>query len=317
MIRRVEAQLEHMLASPRMPHALLITGPAGSGKRLLARRVAARFCLGVSDDAALAACPNYAEYGETPLPVAEVRAIVSTAALTGFNGGKRAFLLYDAHRMNPQAQNALLKTLEEPPADTLLLLTGSEAGFLPTIRSRCAILRVGAEGLDEVAATLRGEGVPAGRAALAARLSDGVTGLARQYASDEYMAFRAGALRCLETALFDASPFAETAALLAAEQPFGADKKKKPDADNAARMLACWRPLLRDALLSRAGAGESINTDCAALLSRVAARFTTAEIQGIIEALGEAEHALSFRASPVQTMDALLARLYGMQYEKE
>ena len=129
-------RLLEAIAQGRAPHALLITGPEGSGRRELARRAAALYCFGEDAPQRLVNCPNYTETGTAAVKVDDIRALLSSAAMQGFNGGRRAFVFLNAHNMSAQIQNTLLKTLEEPHADTMLILTGNEFGLLPTIRSR-------------------------------------------------------------------------------------------------------------------------------------------------------------------------------------
>ena len=84
----------------------------------------------------------------------------------------------------------------------LLILTGNEQAVLPTIRSRCMLVRVGAEDRAKIVARLTDRGIAPDRARLAAALSDGVPSLAERYAGEEYMAFRAQALPVIEESLF-------------------------------------------------------------------------------------------------------------------
>jgi DNA polymerase-3 subunit delta' len=103
--------------------------------------------------------------GDVALYLATVRAIVQTASMSPAMGKRKVFVVGDAERMvaqegSDQAANALLKLLEEPPADTTLILTSSEAGaLLPTIRSRTAAVRVAPLSEGEVKAFLADEGV--------------------------------------------------------------------------------------------------------------------------------------------------------------
>ena len=158
-------------------HALLIAGPDGSGRAALAREAAAAFLAGVLGPDGLSACPDYRELS-APYGVDDIRTMTEAMAAQSFSHGRRAFVLLDAHLMNANCQNALLKSLEEPPADTLLLLEGHEPGLLPTIRSRCAVVRLGAEPPEAVAQALAAGGVDPARAANAAAWSGGVAGLA-------------------------------------------------------------------------------------------------------------------------------------------
>lgn len=85
------------------------------------------------------------EAGKKQIGVDPVRRLEGALASASARRGKRVVLAADAHRMTPAAQNALLKTLEEPPEGVHFLLSGTESGLLATIRSRCMIVRLPGE----------------------------------------------------------------------------------------------------------------------------------------------------------------------------
>ena len=306
----MDETLFRCLAGDRCPHAILLAGPESSGKAQLARRAAAVYCLGVDAPERLSNCPNYTELSGANVAVQQVRDLMASAAATSFDGGKRAFVLRDAHRIAPHSQNALLKTLEEPPADTLVILTGNEPGLLPTIRSRCMVWRIGAQPLEEIARAVAGQDVDGSAAMLAARAADGVVGLARFYASPEGNAFRHQGCALLEKALFDVSPFAETEALLL-EDTAREGRRRKPDSEKLRRLLAIWESLLSDGLAMRCGVEVSTlrNPDAQALTQRIAGCFTDGQIQGMIEMLGKTARQLGFHANPGLLLDTLLANI--------
>lgn len=149
---------EHLMTAmraDRMPHALLITGPAGVGKAWFARRlVQARLCRRPADDGAgCGECPACHQFlaGTHPdwkslgieakrknIVIDQVRAISAWLGLTASEAHGKHTLIEPADRMTTGASNSLLKTLEEPQGDTLLLLISSLPGRLSaTIRSRC------------------------------------------------------------------------------------------------------------------------------------------------------------------------------------
>lgn len=136
-------QLDDLIASPT--HAILLSGPAGSGKTFVALQLAATL-LG-SDSAALA---NHAYY-RVVAPNGGSISIEQIRELGGFFRLKvpgeakveRVAVLHDADTMGAEAQNALLKLLEEPPVGSMLILTSSQPGrLLQTIRSRVQLLRL-------------------------------------------------------------------------------------------------------------------------------------------------------------------------------
>ena len=133
-------------------------------------------------------------------------------------GGARVAIIESAHRMNEDAQGALLKTLEEPPARvTIILCADDEDRLLPTIRSRCARHRLGRVGARDVEAILADHGLTdAPLAGRLARLSGGRPGVAMAYArSPEAVRLRGELARQLLD-LSDASASARLAAIRSA-----------------------------------------------------------------------------------------------------
>lgn len=317
-------RLIETIKNERVPHAILITGPEGSGRRELARRCAAFYCLGEDAPELLHACPNYTEIGDGAVKVEDIRTLLASASMQGFNGGRRAFVFLNAQNMSVQIQNTLLKTLEEPHDDTLLILTGNEFGLLPTIRSRCVIERLGAGNLQDTARELIGEGLEESDAQLFSALADGIASRARAYAAPEARVFRAEAIRILEQAVFHYAPFSEAAELVTTaggeqepdespdEEPRarGGKKRKRGDLSLALSLLTIFMSVYRDALNRSIGGGEMRNADCGALIGQIASRFTTARIQGIIEMLASAQQKLVSGAGVYLTLDGVLAGLF-------
>lgn len=203
------AAVRAMLGS-RVPHAILLSGPASVGKRSLALDLAAALlCTGATgSDRPCRSCRGcrLVEHGnhpdvhrleptgpggqirigepESPEP-GTVRWLVSGLALLPMEAGERVAILGDAQRMNEDAQSALLKTLEEPPArTTLILCVDDEERLLPTVRSRCARVRLGAVGVREIERLLGSLSLAdPPTAARLARLAAGRPGIAVAYAS--------------------------------------------------------------------------------------------------------------------------------------
>ena len=135
----------------RLPHALLVSGPPGIGKRLFAERLARRLvCEHATACDACRACRLAAndthpdvlivrpQEGKTEITVDDARAVNQFLVLTPHLATRRVVLVVDADRLNRSASNAILKTLEEPPSGSyLLLVSDAPARLLPTIRSRC------------------------------------------------------------------------------------------------------------------------------------------------------------------------------------
>ncbi len=148
-------QLAASLAQERLPHAIMLTGPAGIGKSILAQRVVNQLlCL----DPGVQACGNCRSCrlmagGAHPdrfilepdedkqvIRVEQVRALIERLVLTTTISPRKVALVQPAEAMSGGAANALLKTLEEPPGETVLILVSNDPSRLPvTIRSRCQL----------------------------------------------------------------------------------------------------------------------------------------------------------------------------------
>jgi DNA polymerase III subunit delta' len=205
---RALAEVQSMILG-RAPHAVMFVGPGSTGKTTLAMDLAAGL-LCVDPDPAARPCRvcrgchqvasgNHPDLhrltpdgpggqiriGKSTDPEpGTVRHLISELALLPVEGGARVVIVEQAHRLNDDAQNALLKMLEEPPAGvTIVLCADDEECLLPTVRSRCARVRVGAVGGREIERWLGELGVAdAPRAARLARLASGRPGLALAYA---------------------------------------------------------------------------------------------------------------------------------------
>jgi len=185
----------------RAPHAALITGIAGTGKRTLARLLACALLCKSEGDKPCMQCkgclrvqnqthpdfllPSSKEKDRT-IKVDDLREIIRALSYHASEGGRRVVLIENAQRMTPQAQNALLKSLEEPDGETTFLLTSSgETGLLPTVRSRCRVVRVQPWEDAAVCRALIARGVDNQRAKELSRLCGGSLGAAIDMDGDE------------------------------------------------------------------------------------------------------------------------------------
>jgi DNA polymerase-3 subunit delta' len=169
------AQFQGQLGADRLAHAMLVHGAAGTGKRALAEAMAARLvCAGTGEFAcghcrscalfASGAHPDWMHLapaeGKHQIKVDQVRELLATLALTTSFSPRKVALIAPAEAMNRHAANALLKSLEEPPGDSVLILVSHDASSLPvTIRSRCQGIAVSLPPAAQAADWLRDQGV--------------------------------------------------------------------------------------------------------------------------------------------------------------
>ncbi len=139
----VKAQLEKMLQEECLPHTLLFSGPEGVGKRLFAEKLGLALLCSTRLPDRHPDLHHYYPDGKSGLhSIASIRDLLHEIHLPPFEAKKKVFLIHEAEQMLPTSSNALLKTFEEPPLDTwLILLTSKETSLLPTIVSRCRRVR--------------------------------------------------------------------------------------------------------------------------------------------------------------------------------
>lgn len=260
-----KALLSAAIDSGRLPHALLIEGPAGSGKRMLAHLVAkAAVCTSAEKPCGVCAQCLKAETGHADitvlqgdgsaksLSVATIRELREQAAVVPNEAAHKVAIIADADCMNIQAQNALLKILEEPPPYMVFILTTkSRTAFLPTVQSRCVCVSV--FGVTE------GEALPVLREALPSLSDDDLTARIRLFsgcigavigsASDDGFAKTIEHIGAVSAAII--AP--QELTLMKATAPL---EKDKPLTD---AVLSGVRLVLRDALTVAAGGDQTIS----------------------------------------------------------
>jgi DNA polymerase III subunit delta' len=290
--RAIDA-LRAALRGDSVHHAYLFAGPEGVGKELAAVGLAQALTCPVKPNEGCGACDGCtritkgshpdvtwlmpdAERVErglagrsditgTPsreIKVEQIRGLLERITLRGLESKRKVALVVDAHLLNPQAQNAFLKTLEEPPSDTtLILLASAPDKLLPTIRSRCSKVHFGPLPLELISERLQKERkLDAQTARLAAVMAGGSLGRA--------LALDLDALAARKEVItgFEALAPGEVGAMLRWAETFGASREV---AEQALTILSLWT---RDVSLMKAGAERLANSDLAELAREVAER---------------------------------------------
>lgn len=351
---RAKRIIGRALSRDRLPHALLLYGPEGVGKKALAfeiakalncsassveacdrchacRRVASMQHPDLSvvfpvspgkredadedaalegDDAELLLQIARDPYSPVPLgrnaniPVERVRMLRREASYKVSEGKRKVAIILEADRMRPEGANALLKTLEEPPGDLVLILTTARPdGLLPTIRSRCQRLCVGPLGIRDVARELgRRRGVSAERAEALARLAGGSLGRALGLVDTDLDERRTAAYELLRLALYG-----EEAALLEQVEAWVA-RRDRILVEQILEMLIVW---LRDLLLWEQGYRTPIiNFDRTDELDKLAGHF---DLRGLERSIEEVDVCFEMMSRNVNPQLVLLGLGFGLR----
>jgi DNA polymerase III subunit delta' len=240
---------------------------------------------------------------EPEIRVEQVRDLVREIAGAPFEAGRRVFVIDDAHTMNDAAQNALLKSLEEPASRSHVILVSSSAtGLRPTIRSRCQRLRFGPLSRALVSELLQRErGLDADAAALQAALAGGSLAEALAHEPSSELALRDELLELLER-LVGADAMVRMQAAETLEQ-----------SEDPAALFLSLRSLLRDLAALRAGAAPAslLNPDRADRLAALAGGPLGERAIDLAAAAEDTREALRGFAGKLLSFDRLVNALAG------
>ena len=328
--KRVLALLSRAIARGTLPPSLLLAGHRGVGKRRAATAIAATLnCTqtkkseGFEIDAC-GECPScrriargvhpdvvVLEPGDTGnLRLEPVRDAIDRANYRPFEGRRRVVIVDDADALVPQAQNALLKTLEEPPSASVFVLVSSMADtLLPTVLSRCRPLRFGELAPGEVAEVLvRDHEYTEPEARAAAAEAAGSVGLALEARGLDVGEAREDAQRLLHQTARMTDPARR---IVAAQELVGKATTGNRDREYLAIRLRALASLLRDLGLLAVGAGTPplANADLEPELQRLSSSFDRERTTRAFAAVDEAIAALGRNAGPKVVADWIVLQI--------
>jgi DNA polymerase III subunit delta' len=312
------ALLQRAIAADRLAHAYAFVGPSGVGRRLAAVAFGEAALCAARGGGTCAPCrraaagqhPDCHVIAPTPprdnpkgapmIRIEEVRDLERMAALSPHEASRKVFILDDADRMTLPTAQALLKTLEEPPPRThLVMIIANPRALPPTLMSRCQRVRFGPLPTEDAARLLEARGVPPEASQLLARLAQGRPGLALGLDLDAVRSRRDAALA------------------LAAEPParLGVALDRAPtDRATVAAYLELYWAWYRDALCLAAGGSPAllVNADQESALRALAERVPAPVLAAALARVKAAWVALESNVNPRLALETALLGLGGV-----
>ena len=302
--------IRRILGSGRIAHAYLFSGPEGVGKKKVATAfVEALFCGKAEGCGECISCRKILSGNHPDIHVLEpdgqfikvdqVRALQKDLAYKPYEAPRKACIIDGADRFNPSSGNSLLKTLEEPPGNALMILLASNIdAVLPTIRSRCQQISFSGVPADEITGFLESSGIDSDSARVAASLSGGSIARALSLCSEEIMAERADliarACNLSGNSMTDLFSFGELF-----------DKDREKTLQTLEILTSFWRDMLH---LS-SGSCDVVNKDLSPLLERETSKRSTEALLRGIESLARTRQAILRNANVRLSMDVLSMQL--------
>ena len=306
--QQILQQFNHAIASKRVAGAYLFAGPTHVGKETVAVDLARSMNCLAWDEGPCGACLSCRKIEDGNHPdvhiirpsgawtrIDQIRALQKQIVYRPFEGKQKVYILAEAERMNQEAANCLLKTLEEPPPESvLILLTANLAALLPTVRSRCQIINFHPMQISELAGLLMQQfGVEREHAVSVATLSGGAVGKA--------LALIQGA----DTHSGEDIPEIITTSERLAAFRLAEELSQRPEELD---LLVIW---YRDLLLLHQGAPDGLLTHIHAVksLRLIASHFSRLQLQSAIKTIFQTKELIKRNVNATLALEVMALKL--------
>jgi DNA polymerase-3 subunit delta' len=313
---RVVDLLRRSLRSGKTAHAYIFEGPSGCGRRKTALAlVQALFCASGGDDAC-GVCPscrkvaagNHADiHVVEPLPdkrdisISQLRDVQRDLAMRPYEAPRSACIVEPADRMNTSSANSFLKTLEEPPGNAIIILITENADMLlPTIRSRCQLLRFAPLSQEQIRQLLERSGMDGATASLLAPLADGSMGRALELDNDSLALRRDLLARHLAGLTLDR-----------VVTIFEASEELSGSRDETLESMDMLLSFSRDLVHLTAGCNDITNSAVRPFLERLSSRLSLQGALRLADDILETRRSIQRNANAKLALDNLFMKIAG------
>ena len=313
--------LRHMESHNSIPHAVLLSGPSGIGKLMVASVLSTALLCQGTQSRPCGRCPSCLQmsYGTHPdfamirpdganIKIEQIRKMQHDVAMAPYVSLRRVCIINEAELMTVQAENSLLKVLEEPVGDIVfILITANRLMLLPTIISRCMMLTFQPLGETVLTQALTDRGFLPEQSKVAARLSGGRMGSALALLEPDGFAVRNQAQDIIQGLLDNGMRQVwDTAVIL--------EKKERKD---ILQILGYFTYILRDILMLVTGQGVHVlfNIDRTEWLRQQENLWSEQRLLKALKVVENARQALNANANARLTSEALLIKIYDLVKE--
>lgn len=300
----IKNQISYSISSDKLSHAHLLVGENGIGKSKLARNIGFKI-LGKNKDMQYVDLVEWhIEKNKSTIGVSSIRILIEEINKKPYEGDKKVIIIYEADKMTPQAQNAFLKTIEEPPMNvTILLLCENLEVILETIKSRCQIHKLKSLTLEEMEKFLKinYSNLSLEEIKVIVAFSDGIPGIAEKFIGDNN--FKDIRNITLEILL--------QLNKVGTEELMKYEKKLSGQKENFKEILTAFLSYIRDTIIYKEIEEENIiiNIDKLLSIKELANIFSFNKLNGIINIINDTRENLDRNVNPGLAFEVMLLKM--------
>jgi DNA polymerase III subunit delta' len=300
----IKNQISTSIKADKLSHAHLLVGEDGIGKSKLAKNIGFKILNKNKDMQYVDLVEWRTEKGKNTIGVSSIRTLIEEINKKPYEGDKKVVVIYHADKMTAQAQNAFLKTIEEPPKNvTILLLCENLEVILDTIRSRCQIHKLKGLNQVEMEEFLKRDYVDLSleEIGIIIAFSDGIPGKAEKFIGDNN--FKDIRNITLEILL--------SLNRVGTEELIKYEKKLSSQKESFNEILSAFLSYIRDTIIYKEIEQDSIiiNIDKLLSIKELANIFSFNKLNGIINIINETRENLDRNVSPGLTFQVMLLKM--------
>ena len=300
----IKNQISKSIKLDKLSHAHLLVGEDGIGKSKLAKNIGFKI-LGKNEERQYVDLVEWRiEKSKSTIGVNSIRTLTEEINKKPYEGDKKVIIIYDAHKMTVQAQNAFLKTIEEPPKNvTILLLCENLEVILDTIKSRCQIHKLKNLNVDEMEEFLKRDHsyLPLEEIKVIVAFSDGIPGKAEKFIQDDNFKD----IRNITMEILLKLNKVGTEELIKYEKNLSNQKEKFEE------ILTAFLSYIRDTIIYKEIEEENliINIDKLLNIKELANIFSFNKLNGIINIINDTRENLDRNVNPGLTFEVMLLKM--------
>ncbi|MBZ9606244.1 DNA polymerase III subunit delta' [Clostridium estertheticum] len=300
----IKNQISKSIESDRLSHAHLLVGEDGIGKSIVAKNIGLKV-LGKNQDRQYVDLVEWRiEKNKSTIGVNSIRALIEEINKKPYEGDRKVIIIYNAHKMTVQAQNAFLKTIEEPPKNVIILLLCENLEvILDTIKSRCQIHKLKNLNVDEMEEFLKINyyDLSLEEIRVVIAFSDGIPGKAEKFIQDNN--FKDIRNITLEILL--------NLNKVGTEELIKYEKKLSNQKENFEEILTAFLSYIRDTIIYKEIEEEDLilNIDKLLSIKELANIFSFIKLNGIISIINDTRENLVRNVNPGLTFEVMLFKM--------